>query len=251
MNKDAPLKRIAVLVAILITLLGQYLINAGKTALKPTGEVAGREPVINYTLPPGWAFSIWGVIYAGFLIYALAGVTRAGARDLHMQRTAGLALVSILLNLAWTVVVGLDLWAWAYPLQGVMLVLAILLLQRWETYRRPLNPNQKWLSIPFALYAGWVTVAMIPFTASLLNQWGWSAAPFSRETWGLMLYIVAFGLITVAFLRLKHPFFLLPLAWALLGYVVRFDGALHWTAAILGLLTLALFLFRLPAYLKA
>lgn len=244
-------KQWAPLAATVVTLFGQYGINAGKTDLKTTGEVAGREPVINYTLPPDWAFSIWGVIYLGFLIYAVVGLTARGRADHHMQRTAGLATASILLNLAWTVVVGLDLWVWAYPLQWGMLVLAILLLQRWELHRSPLTPVQKWMSLPFALYAGWVAVAMIPFTASLLNLTDWNYAPFSQVAWGVILYAVALIIVVWAGLRLRQPFFLLPLAWAYLGYVVRFDGILHWTAAGLGVLMLLIFFYRLTAYLRA
>ena len=66
-------------------LVGQYWINAGKTALKTTAEVAGREEIINYTLPPDFIFSIWAVIYLGFLVYAFYGTLGAISVSLPLK----------------------------------------------------------------------------------------------------------------------------------------------------------------------
>src|SRR3990170_2917204 len=162
-------KQLVVLLTTIVSLFGLYWINAGKTSLKKTGEVAGREEIINYTLPPGFIFSIWGLIYLGFLLYAILGFTKNGSADVHMNKTAYPVALSIFLNLLWTVVVGADLWVWAYPLQWIMLIISIILLYRWDLNSKPLSAFQKYLSIPFALYAGWLTVAIIPFTADLLN----------------------------------------------------------------------------------
>src|SRR5688572_9341843 len=110
-------KQLIVLLVTLISLFGMYWINAGKTSLKTTGEVAGREDVINYTLPPDFIFAIWGVIYLGFLVYAFYGLRKGAGADPQMNRTAYPVAISIFLNLLWTVIVGAELWIWAYPLQ--------------------------------------------------------------------------------------------------------------------------------------
>src|SRR5687768_10678814 len=81
-------KQWVVLASTGISIFGLYWINAGKTVLKTTGEVAGREEVINYTLPPGFIFSIWGVIYLGFLVYAFIGLNKNAAADPQMNKTA-------------------------------------------------------------------------------------------------------------------------------------------------------------------
>src|SRR5687767_15468365 len=91
-------KQWVVVIATLISIFGLYWINAGKTTLKTTGEVAGREEVINYTLPPGFIFSIWGVIYLGFFVYAVAAFGKKAAADPHMKRTAYPVALSIFLN---------------------------------------------------------------------------------------------------------------------------------------------------------
>ena len=243
-------KQLIVLVITLASLFGQYWINAGNTSLKKTGEVACREEVINYTLPPDFIFSIWGLIYIGFIIYAVYGLSNNGSRNVHMNKTAYPIALSIFLNLAWTVIVGAELWVWAYPLQWIMLIVAIIIMYKWEVHNPPLSKIQMLLSIPFALYAGWLTVAMIPFTADLLNKSGWDYEPFSPRTWALILYVVACLIIFLAYRKLKQPFYLLPLAWALFGFFIRFDGALKFSAAILAFLVVVYFFIELPRYLR-
>jgi hypothetical protein len=244
-------KQWIVLIVTLISIFGLYWINAGMTPLKKTGEVAGREEIINYTLPPGFIFSIWGVIYLGFLVFAVYGLTRKGSEDPYIKDTATLVAVSIFLNLVWTAIVGAEWWGWAYPLQWLMLVLALVILFRWQTYRPPLSKTQQWLSIPFALYAGWLTVAMIPFTSDLLNRSGWEGEPFTRVTWAVILYVTACIIVLVAFLRLRQPFYLLPLAWALFGFSVRFEGVLQRTAAGLAAVLILIFLVQVVKFFRA
>ena len=182
------------------------------------------------------------------MLYAIIGAGKNASADVHMNKTAYPVALSIFLNLLWTVVVGADLWVWAYPLQWLMLIISIILLYRWDLNSKPLTVFQKFLSIPFALYAGWLTVAMIPFTADLLNKSGWNYEPFSQVTWGLILYVVACLIILLVFYKLKHPFYLLPLAWALFGYFIRFDNPLKLTAAFLAVFILVVFLIKLRAF---
>lgn len=241
-------KQLVVFITTIVSLFGQYLINAGKTSLKTTAEVAGREEVINYTLPPDFSFAIWGVIYLGFVIYAFYGFRKNAAADVQLQKTAYPIALSIFLNLLWTILVGAELWVWAYPLQWLMLVVAIIILFRWDLDKHPLTHTQKYLSIPFALYAGWLTVAMIPFTSDLLNKSGWNYAPFSQQTWAVILYVAACVIVYWAYRNLKQPFYLIPLAWALFGFAIRFDALLQWVSAGLCLLILFFFFFHLPGF---
>jgi hypothetical protein len=241
-------KQWIVLTVTLVSLFGQYWINAGNTSLKTIAEVAGREEVINYTLPPDFSFAIWGIIYFGFLVYAFWGLTLKAATDIHYNRTAYPIAASIFLNFLWTVIVGADWWLAAYFLQWLMLALAVVIMFRWQLNKQPLTPVQKYLSIPFALYAGWLTVAMIPFTSDLLNKSDWNYQPFSQITWALIVYVFACVMVILAFRKIKQPFYLLPLAWALFGFFIRFDAALQATAAALTVLMLLYFIIQVPKF---
>ncbi len=245
-------KYYGVLIATLVSLTGIYLVNAGKTPLKPTGEVGWQEDTINYTQPPGFIFSIWGLIYLGFLAYALYAVLAKQRDEQLIYRTSRLVTVSIVLNLVWVVLAGAQWLIAAYVLQWIMLVLSILLLFQFRLAEAPLSAERKWLSAPFGLYAGWLTVAMIPFTADLLNHTGWRGEPLSQPVWGCILYGIAVLLVVWAYQRLRQPFYLLPLAWALYGFSVRFDEAyVVYTAAGLCVLLTVYAVIRLVRFYRS
>lgn len=242
-------RQVIVLVSTLISIFGIYWINAGNTSLKRTGEVAGREEVINYALPPGFSFSIWGLIYLGFLIYALYGLKKTIVNQDILDRTAYPIAVSIALNFIWIIIVGLELWLPAYFLQWLMLIISLAILIRWRSNKEASLAN-KWLSIPFALYAGWLTVAMIPFTSDLLNKSGWDYAPFAPRTWAIIVYITACVIVLFAYKKLGNPFYIFPLAWVFFGYFIRFDEELKVVAGILMVITFVFFIFQLSLFFK-
>ena len=213
-----------------------------------TGEVAGREEIINYTLPPSWSFSIWGLIYIGFLIYSILGFLPSYKKNSYFKKTGGLVALSILLNLGWTVTVGLDRWAAAFPMQVLMLVIAIILLFEWTGREEEIPNDQKWIAAPFALYAGWLAVALIPFAASLLNSSGWNFGPFSPVTWAIIMYGIAALIMLLAYRTIKHPFFLIPLVWAYAGFAFRFSGILRYTATSLAIIIILVILFSLSFF---
>lgn len=242
-------KHVVVLFVSLSSIFGIYWINAGKTALKTTAEVAGREEMINYTLPPGFVFSIWGVIYLGFLIYAIYALRRPHLNHTFFDRLSHWVSISMFLNLLWVTLTGLELWIYSFFLQCLMLVIAIRMLFQWHLGYRPLTKLQKWMSLPFALYAGWLTTAMIPFISDLLNKSGWDHSPFPAKTWAVIIYIAASAIVLFAYKRLKQPFYIVPLAWALAGLSIRFDGVLRTTGALLSGILLVVFFVQLKTFL--
>ncbi len=243
------IRQIIVLSSVIVSFFGFYWIGSGKTSLKQVSEVAGREEVINYTLPPDFSFGIWSLIYAGFLVYAVFHSLPSQRNNRYFITTGYPVALSILLNLLWIVIVGLEQWVPAYFLQWVMLAVAIQILLRWDI-RSSLPSTQKWLSVPFALYAGWLTVAMIPFTSDLLNKSGWNYGPFEPKTWAVILYVIACIIVFAAYRKLRHPFYILPLAWALFGFVIRFDALLQITAAALAIILLFIFITQCIRFYK-
>jgi translocator protein len=236
-------QKLILLVVTLLSIAGIYWVNSGMADFKTASDMANEEPSVNYTLPPGFIFSIWGFIYLGFLVYAFAGLSKKAAADLQMNKTAVPFAISILLNLVWTLVVGFDQWILAYFVQWTMLAISLYIMFQWELENKPLSNFQQFLSIPFALYAGWLTVAMIPFTSDLLNRSDWDYQPFSQITWAVIIYFVAFIIVIAAYRKLKQPFYLLPLAWAFFGFFMKFDGVLKIVAAALAGILVILFFF--------
>lgn len=215
-----------VVLGTLVSLAGIYVINAGLTALKSVSEVADGGDTDNLTLPADFAFGIWVPIYAGFMAYALYQARPSQRHQPHFRRTGYPVVLSILLNLAWALLVGIERTEAAYLVQWTMLPVALVLVRRWGKPAAGESRPGEWLTIPFCLYAGWLTVAMIPFTTSLLQDAGWRGQPLSPAAWATGLYLAAAAIGFLTFRYLKEPWYLFAVAWALLGIAVRVPGPL-------------------------
>jgi hypothetical protein len=247
MKKDLFRQGVVVLCT-LASLAGIYLINAGLTSLKSVSEIAGDDDGTNLTLPAGYAFGIWVPIYLGFLAYALYQVRPGQRGNPHLRQTGYLVALSIMLNLVWTVLVGYERTNEAYFVQWLMLGVALILARRWG---RPASGESRlpgWLKFPFSLYAGWLTVAMIPFTTSLLQDAGWRGEPLTPAAWAVGLYVVAVVIGYGTYRYLEEPWYLLPIAWALLGIAVRVGSPVSLVAGSLSALVFVLMLRHLLGF---
>ncbi len=244
MKKDLFRQGVVVLCT-LASLAGIYLINAGRTSLKSVNETAGDGDWNSLTLPAGYAFGIWVPIYLGFLAYALYQARPGQQDNPYFRRTGYPVALSILLNLAWTLLVGYERTLSAYLVQWLMLGVALVLVRRWGTLDGGKSRLPGWLKIPFNLYAGWLTVAMIPFTTSLLQDAGWRGEPLSPTAWAVGLYLVAVVIGYRTYRYLGEPWYLFPVAWALLGIAVRVTGPLALVAGSLSVLVLGIMLRHL------
>jgi len=120
-----------------------------------TGYAPGMFPVVidrPYIQPAGYAFSIWGLIYAWLAVHAVFGLIKRAddaAWDVTRLPLAGSALLgAVWLAIAGVAPVTATIVIW------VMLGLAVLALLRADPAR------DRWLLIaPIAIYAGWLSAA--------------------------------------------------------------------------------------------
>ena len=200
---------------------------------------AGSGPELLIT-PAGWAFSIWGVIYALAIAQAI-GVLAAGAE--HTSRRLQVAqLVLYVGGAVWIAVAGVDSVLATAAVLVVMAVAATLAVLTVATLRG--GPD--WLRLlsraAVGLYAGWVTAAVFLNVSTALAEVG----PLSvRDTgWQVVaLALSALALLVVTVLTGAVVTYPLAGAWAMLGISVTAAGdgttAVLVTAVVSGLLLLA------------
>jgi translocator protein len=213
------------LVVTLLSIAGIYLINSGITSLKPVGQVANRNEFTNLTLPPGFIFSIWGVIYLGFMLFAFIQLSDKARYSSKFDHSKGLITQSIFLNLVWIILVGFEMFIIPYLLQWIMMALALLIVIR--VMRNSHSFSSRWEKgafVAFSLYAGWLTVAMIPYTTDILLATGWKGEPLTPEAWAIIVYVTACGIVFLTYRSLNNLWYVFPLIWALFGIAVKFSG---------------------------
>ena len=171
--------------------------------------------------PAGYAFAIWGLIYAWLVVSAIYGVWRR-SDDPAWDRARPALILSLAVGTPWLAVANASA-LWATITIFVMAIGAIVAL-----LRAP-QDDMWWFKVPLGIYAGWLTAASFVSLGStsagyglLTDQLGWA-------------YIGIIGALLVAapvVLRAKAPSYALTVVWALVGIIVS-NGMVIWTVSAL------------------
>lgn len=185
-------------IALVSTIVVNYLSNTGVFNGNTMKTISDKYH--NYFTPAGYAFSIWGLIYLGLL-----GFVFYTGRSLFKKNTDSDNLDNdVVLKIGWWFVVscvGNSFWviAWLYGYIGITVILMLIvlfsLLKIIINTRMELDfhPVKKYLFIfwPFAIYTGWISVALIADIAAWLTKINWSGWGISQIAWAIVLIIVA------------------------------------------------------------
>lgn len=165
--------------------------------------------------PAGWAFGIWGLIYAWLLVHAIHGlVFRADAPDRDAGRWPLFASLGI--GAGWIVA------AQASPLWGTALIFAMLAGAVAALLRSP--RGDRWFAqAPLAIYAGWLTAASWVSFGLLVGGYGLAGATGAAL---LALPLAVVMAVTVQLRLGRAPEYGLTVIWALLG-VIAANWASH------------------------
>ncbi|WP_428407872.1 hypothetical protein [Hyphococcus sp.] len=208
--------RFLVLLAAVIQISAPFFIN-------PFGSNGGRlrqgEPSL--IEPAGYAFSIWGLIYIGALVYAVWQVTPAGRANPVTGQAAIFALMLYVGSTLWLAAAKYGpLWA-TMPLIAIMtLSAAAVLIMAGRSGLVNSSPDWWFAILPFALYAGWITCATFVNIAEVAPQYGFDRFGLSREFYGVLSLGAALICAVTIFFFSKGQFpYVATVIWALTAII--------------------------------
>lgn len=213
-------KRILIILSLVLTLVVNILANALPINGLTTGEVSDRFPIL--FVPAGYVFSIWGLIYLALIAFAIYSVTPKGRANEKIDKITGFFVAANIFNAAWIL-----LWHYLQfaltliPIFGLLISLLAIYLKL-EIGRGVRSWADKLLvELPFSIYLGWATVAVVANVSQVLYTSGWRGGPLSEAVWTVIMLAVASLLgVLLIFLRgeIAYP---LVLAWAFIGIWVK------------------------------
>lgn len=226
-------------IAIVFTLI----VNAMATLLpingKTTAQLSDQYPV--YFVPPGYVFSIWGIIYLGLIAFGSYQFLFKKHDD-FIRKISPAFIVSSAANVFWII-------AWHYEQinlsVGLMLVLLVslilidlmLLKHDKKTEDRAFN----WMvRIPMNVYLGWISVATIANITIALYKLNWDGFGINPAIWAAVMITVAGLLALIKLLKDSNKAFALVVAWALIGIYAKFpkESVISFPAVFFGALLL-------------
>lgn len=171
----------------------------------------------------GYAFSIWGLIYLGLLVYAVRQVLPQTGESLLIHRL-GWPSAAALLGIGWWIFASAFDWEWATVVLifGSLFVLLVPLMMNAGAIRTlGRTDRDRWtVAWPLAALAGWLTVASPVNLLTILTGNGGLPESPSPTIWA-MLAVIAVAVVALAVTAsLRMLAFALPVAWGLLGVFV-------------------------------
>jgi hypothetical protein len=243
MSKDS-LRQLANIFSVGLALVVNILASTLPLNGQNTGEISDRFKV--YFVPAGYVFAIWGVIYIGWIAFAIYQA-RPSQRENPRLRGLGYAFaLSGVFNAAW-------LFCWHYNYFGlsvlVMLTLLALLIVsylRLDVGRVPVTGVEKWsVDIPFSTYLGWITVATVANVSDYLYLIQWNGFGIAPQVWAVIMIVIASLLGALMTVLRRDSAYVFVLAWSFVGIAIKQAATplvanTAWAAAIL-MLGLAIF----------
>lgn len=208
----------------------------------------------------GFAFAIWGIIYAWLLVYAVRQALPATA-ETPLLKALGWPSVAALLAIGWWILAAAFDWETGtiVLIFGALLVLLIPLLARAAAIRAlPRGDPDRWMTVwPLALLAGWLSIAAPVNLLTVLTGNGDLPTVLAPTAWAILAVAVVAALALGVTARLRTPAFALPVAWGLIGVfsaeqprnaVLAFTAL---AAAIAVLIGAVILVFRLTPRVRA
>jgi hypothetical protein len=209
-----------------------YYSNAFPFNGQSMGTVSGKYPTL--LTPAGYAFSIWGIIFLALTVYVIWQHLPAQRNNLLPDAVAQPLTMASLATALWVVLFAYEriLPCWL----AMMVILGALVIAYGRARRLVLaDVAPRWVSAPFALYLGWISVAFTVNSVIGLRQLGWQPDLNLAMLLGLLLLAIVVGLGLLISREFKEKTFPLVVAWALVAIWVAHRNTypeLSWAALI-------------------
>jgi len=210
-------------VAYIAMVIVNFLANSLPINNRSTGTISDAYP--NLFAPAGLTFSIWGLIYlllACYVIYQFISFGKKGTQKKEglLKKVNILFIATSIANISW-------IFAWHYDFIGlsvlIMAVLLILLIKITDILRveKMESLEKLFISTPFSVYFGWITVAAIANITVFLVSVGWNGFGIADFVWTSIILLVGSLIGILRMNKDKNIAYGLVLIWAYLGILFK------------------------------
>ncbi len=226
---DYPVMRRKILIslfAMIIMLIMYGLTVGGMMGPNPVGTTGtDTNPLI---VPEGYAFSIWGVIYTGLIVFPIYQWFRTpiGNHEIWHKIHRWYSL-NVVCNGLWLVCASYD-WLWLTV--GIIIIMLVSLVMI-NLYLKQLQSDDGlqnyWLEkFTFSIYFAWITLATALNISSALAFYGWRGFGISEVNWTIIIMIIAAAIAGHIAYHKRDRAYAGVVVWAFLAIALRHSGSI-------------------------
>jgi hypothetical protein len=168
----------------------------------------------NLFAPAGITFAIWGLIYLLLLAYTI--YQWGGKNGTLLNKTGMLFSVSSLANAVWIL-------TWHYKLIPLSMILitfiliCLIMINRIITGTKLSTTEKIFVGLPFSVYFGWLTVAVIANATTLLVYLKWNGFGIPADIWAVVVILTGMIIGSATMFKNRDIAYGLVLVWAYAG----------------------------------
>jgi hypothetical protein len=205
----------------IVAFIAVVIVNglAGATSFvggRNTAQVSNSFPTL--ITPAGYVFSIWGIIYillGAFVVYQAL----PGQQGKSFQSKIGwFFALNCVLNVVWLFLWQSEFLAATVPVMFLLLASLILIYARVGIGKRNAPFREKLaVYVPFSVYLGWITIALIANVATTLVSLNWDGFGLSAQTWATLIVVLVLIITVFVIVTRRDIAYSLVIIWALVG----------------------------------
>jgi len=226
-------------VALALVILVSLLANATKLNGHTTGEVSAAFPTL--ITPAPYAFAIWGVIYVALLGFLTYSSKADNHTTITLNRMTPWFVLSCLANIAW-------LWLWHHQqfaltvsAISILLIALIMIYMQLPTCTEVNSLRERlFVTAPFSLYLGWVSVATLAnISVALIYTSPWDGFGIDQMLWAAVMAVIITKITLIIVITRADFIFASVIAWGFVGVLVNHDST-TWLANVLAACVVAI-----------
>jgi hypothetical protein len=206
---------------LLVAVAYAFFVAVPLLGLGREGEIVTARFDENLLIPAGWAFAIWGLIYAWLLAYTVVQLLPSTYDDPRLDRAAPWAAGAMAACGAWSLVFAQE-W---FPASLAVMLVALSLTFKAHLALGIGRPAQTammgWARRAWGVLAGWLTAATVANASLVLEALGYGGAPLGPVGWAVGVIAVVGGIGLGLSWRLPDPLHGATVAWALFGLAAK------------------------------
>ncbi|MEM7794481.1 MAG: tryptophan-rich sensory protein [Cyanobacteria bacterium P01_C01_bin.118] len=191
--------------------------------------------------PANYAFSIWGVIYVGLMVYAWYQSRPKHRSQLVIKRINSCLIAACVAQIAWIYLFTLQLY-WLSVLAMVLILLSLIAAysELADGQHHSDRRRQQRVNGPISIYLAWISVATIVNVASAFYSSGITELGLSDVIWTAVMIVLANGVAALAIVQRQDLPFALVFIWADVAIAQRHqEMPAIWVPSLLMVLVLA------------
>lgn len=212
-------------------------------ALGINGVTIGEssDKYFNLFTPASYAFSIWGIIFLGLLLYSIYLISiafKSKHRNLRVIiKSTPYIIIANILNSLWSYLFISGYITFSLIVMFMILFfLSIVVMNLDIGHQEADMPTTLLIRWPISFYIGWITVATIANNSAYLSVAGFYSVEFDDYSWTIIVVVLAtvVNLLMIKYRNMRE--FGLVGIWALVAISLR-----HWGSDFIDISILALF----------